>query len=40
MNNMGIVVENLDRAISFFSEAGLTLEARAIRPLAKANGKG
>ncbi len=29
MNNMGIVVENLDNAITFFSEIGLTLEGRA-----------
>ena len=29
MNNMGIVVENLDNAISFFSEIGLKLEGRA-----------
>lgn len=28
MNNMGIVVENLDNAISFFSEIGLKLEGR------------
>ncbi len=28
MNNMGIVVENLDNAISFFAEIGLTLEGR------------
>ena len=30
MNNMGIVVENLDNAISFFTEVGLKLEGRAI----------
>ena len=30
MNNMGIVVENLDDAISFFSEIGLTLEGRGM----------
>jgi predicted enzyme related to lactoylglutathione lyase len=30
MNNMGIVVENLDNAISFFSEIGLMLEGRAV----------
>lgn len=29
MNNMGIVVANLDNAISFFSEIGLHLEGRA-----------
>jgi predicted enzyme related to lactoylglutathione lyase len=29
MNNVGIVVENLDNAISFFSEIGLKLEGRA-----------
>ncbi|WP_439489694.1 hypothetical protein [Algoriphagus sp.] len=28
MNNVGIVVENLDDAISFFSEIGLKLEGR------------
>ena len=28
MNNVGIVVENLDTAISFFAEIGLTLEGR------------
>jgi catechol 2,3-dioxygenase-like lactoylglutathione lyase family enzyme len=28
MNNVGIVVENLDNAISFFKEIGLTLEGR------------
>lgn len=28
MNNVGIVVENLDNAISFFAEIGLTLEGR------------
>lgn len=26
MNNVGIVVENLDKAIAFFTEIGLTLE--------------
>ena len=26
MNNVGIVVENLDKAIAFFTEFGLTLE--------------
>jgi catechol 2,3-dioxygenase-like lactoylglutathione lyase family enzyme len=30
MNNVGIVVENLDKAISFFKELGLTLEGRAM----------
>lgn len=30
MNNMGIVVESIDDAISFFSEIGLKLEGRAI----------
>lgn len=30
MNNMGIVVENLDNAISFFSEIGLSLEWRGM----------
>jgi hypothetical protein len=29
MHNMGIVVENLDNAVSFFQEIGLTLEGRA-----------
>jgi predicted enzyme related to lactoylglutathione lyase len=29
MHNMGIVVENLDKAISFFEDIGLTLEGRA-----------
>lgn len=29
MHNMGIVVENLDNAIAFFSEIGLKLEGRA-----------
>jgi catechol 2,3-dioxygenase-like lactoylglutathione lyase family enzyme len=29
MDNVGIVVESLDEAISFFSEIGLTLEGRA-----------
>ncbi len=29
MNNVGIVVEDLDKAISFFTEIGLTLEGRA-----------
>ena len=28
MNNIGVVVENLDNAISFFSEIGLKLEGR------------
>lgn len=28
MNNMGIVVESLDKAIAFFTEIGLTLEGR------------
>lgn len=28
MNNIGIVVENLDDTISFFSELGMTLEGR------------
>lgn len=30
MNNVGIVVENLDNVISFFSEIGLQLEGRTI----------
>ena len=30
MSNMGIVVENLDNAISFFSEIGLKLEGRGM----------
>jgi len=30
MNNVGIVVENLDDAISFFTEIGLTLEGRGM----------
>jgi len=30
MNNVGIVVESLDKAISFFSEIGLALEGRMI----------
>src|SRR5919202_894375 len=30
MDNVGIVVESLDSAISFFAELGLTLEGRAI----------
>lgn len=30
MNNVGIVVENLDNVISFFSEIGLTLEERTM----------
>ena len=30
MHNVGIVVESLDKAISFFSELGLTLEGRAM----------
>lgn len=30
MNNVGIVVENLDKAITFFTEIGLTLEGRMI----------
>jgi len=30
MDNMGIVVESIDDAISFFTEIGLTLEGRAI----------
>lgn len=30
MNNVGIVVESLDNAISFFSEIGLKLEGRAM----------
>jgi catechol 2,3-dioxygenase-like lactoylglutathione lyase family enzyme len=30
MDNVGIVVESLDDAISFFSELGLTLEGRAM----------
>jgi hypothetical protein len=29
MDNVGIVVESLDTAISFFTELGLTLEGRA-----------
>jgi len=30
MDNMGIVVESIDDAISFFTEIGLTLEGRAM----------
>ena len=30
MNNVGIVVESLDHAISFFTEIGLTLEGRGM----------
>jgi len=30
MNNVGIVVESLDKAISFFTELGLKLEGRAM----------
>ncbi len=30
MDNVGIVVESLDKAISFFEEIGLTLEGKAI----------
>jgi catechol 2,3-dioxygenase-like lactoylglutathione lyase family enzyme len=30
MDNVGIVVESLDEAISFFAELGLTLEGRAM----------
>lgn len=30
MNNVGIVVENLDKAISFFTEIGLILEGRTM----------
>jgi catechol 2,3-dioxygenase-like lactoylglutathione lyase family enzyme len=30
MHNVGIVVESLDKAISFFTEIGLTLEGRAM----------
>lgn len=30
MNNVGIVVESLDNAISFFTEIGLTLEGRML----------
>jgi len=30
MNNVGIVVENLDNTISFFTEIGLTLEGRTM----------
>jgi catechol 2,3-dioxygenase-like lactoylglutathione lyase family enzyme len=30
LNNIGIVVENLDNAISFFTEIGLKLEGRAM----------
>ena len=30
MHNIGIVVESLDDAVSFFSEIGLTLEGRAM----------
>ena len=30
MHNVGIVVESLDDAISFFTEIGLTLEGRAM----------
>ena len=28
MHNVGIVVESLDKAVSFFEEIGLTLEGR------------
>ena len=30
MNNIGIVVENLDNAVSFFTELGLKLEGRGM----------
>ena len=30
MNNIGIVVEDLDKAISFFSEIGLKIEGRGM----------
>src|SRR5690554_2606675 len=30
MNNIGIVVESLDKAISFFSDIGLSIEGRAM----------
>lgn len=30
MNNVGIVVENLDKAVAFFTEIGLTMEGRMI----------
>lgn len=30
MNNVGIVVENLDKAITFFKEMGLILEGRML----------
>ena len=30
LNNVGVVVESLDNAISFFTEIGLTLEGRAM----------
>lgn len=30
MDNIGIVVESLDKAITFFTELGLTLEGRAM----------
>ena len=30
MHNVGIVVESLDNAISFFEEIGLTLEGRGM----------
>jgi len=30
MNNVGIVVENLDNAVAFFTEMGLKLEGRSI----------
>jgi len=30
MDNVGIVVESLDEAVSFFTELGLTLEGRAV----------
>ena len=30
MDNMGIVVESLDTAISFFTELGMNLEGRAM----------
>jgi hypothetical protein len=32
MDNVGIVVESLDTAISFLAELGLELEGRAIAP--------
>ena len=30
LDNVGVVVEDLDRAVAFFLELGLTLEARMV----------